>query len=95
MSEIKISHTYNGRVRISTFSYWQSIKISFLLMFRYGFLRRGVYIPPITDEAVYPSYYRGRLKIESGWDNWGGYDWFASNTETDTFLENFFAKHCI
>jgi hypothetical protein len=63
-------------------------------MFRYGFFRWGVYIPPITDEAIYPSYYRGNRKIEAGWDNWFGYDWFASTPETDEFLLSFYEKHC-
>jgi len=51
-------------------------------------------VPPITDEAVHLNYYRGKLKIESGWDNWYGYDWFSSNKETDEFLIRFYEKHC-
>jgi len=63
-------------------------------MIRYGFYRWGIYVPPITDEAVHLNYYRGKLKIESGWDNWYGYDWFSSNKETDEFLIRFYEKHC-
>jgi hypothetical protein len=83
-----------GRIRITTFGVWRSWKVSLLLMFRYGFYRRGVYIAPITDDAIHPSYYRGKLKILAGWDNWFGYDWFADNEATNTFLRDFYDKHC-
>ena len=89
-----ISKTAHGHVRISTFSFWKSWKVSLLLMFRYGFYRWGLYVPPITDEAVHPRFHRGKLVIESGWDNWFGYDWFADNDATDNFLRIFYEKHC-
>ncbi|MFH2043868.1 MAG: hypothetical protein ABIK92_01835 [Pseudomonadota bacterium] len=86
--------THNGRLRISTFSFWRSWKVSLLLMLRYGFHRKGTYIPPVTDQAIHPSYYRGKMIILSGWDNWFGYDWLADNEETDSFLKVFIEKHC-
>jgi hypothetical protein len=58
-----------------------------------GFWRWGIYIPPITDEAIYPSYIRWGLKIMSGWDNWVGYDFLSANAKTDHFLEQFIGKH--
>jgi len=90
----ELSRTAEGRVCISTFSAKGAWKVSLLLMLRYGFYRWGVYIPPLTDEAVYPRFHRGKLKIESGWDHWQGYDWFATNEATDQFLERFYYKHC-
>lgn len=90
----EIRENASGRIVISTFSFWRSWKVSLLLMFRYGFYRWGAYVPPITDEAVHPRFHRGKLVIESGWDNWFGYDWFATNEETDIFLSNFYDRHC-
>lgn len=84
----------SGRVTISTFSFWRSWKVSLLLMLRYGFYRWGPYVPPITDEAVHPRFHRGKLIIESGWDNWFGYDWSGTNRETDIFLLDFYERHC-
>ena len=92
--EFEIRQIANGRLCISTFGLWRSWRVSLLLMFRYGFSRRGRFIPPVTDEAVYPRFHRCSLVIESGWDNWFGYDWFASNKETDEFLKQFYDKHC-
>jgi hypothetical protein len=89
--------TGEGRVRITTFGVWRSWKVSLLLVFRHGFYRRGVYMPritEITDEAIHPSYHRGKLKILAGWDNWCGYDWFANDEATDAFLRDFYDKHC-
>lgn len=63
-------------------------------MFRYGFLRWGVWIPPITDDAVYPDFIRGKLRIYAGYDNWFGYDLLASNAPTDAFLQRFYERHC-
>jgi hypothetical protein len=92
--KFEIGETVSGRVCISTFGYWMSWKVSLLLTFRYGFYRFGLYVPPITDEAVHPRFHRGALVIESGWDNWHGYDWFAGNEDTDKFLRLFYEKHC-
>jgi hypothetical protein len=85
--------TPEGRVRIVTFSGYESWKISLLLMFRHVFLRRGKYIPAFTDQAIYPSYFRGELEILSGWDIWYGYDWIASNEQTDVFLTRFYRRY--
>ncbi len=83
-----------GRIRITSFSFWRSWKVSLLLKLRYGFHRDGKYIAPVTDEAVYPSYVKDELSITSGWDNWFGYDWLAGGAQTDDFLEKFYDKHC-
>ncbi len=58
------------------------------------FIVGGPCVPPITDESVHPRFHRGQLKIESDWDNWQGYDWFAGNEEADKFLKEFYYKHC-
>ena len=63
-------------------------------MLRYGFYRSGGFVPAVTDEAVYPDFIRGKYKIQSGWDTWYGYDWFADNEATDKFLTQFYNKHC-
>ena len=62
-------------------------------MFRHFFYRWGVYIPPITDEAIFPDYRRGRLRIHAGWDNWVGYDFLSANDATDEFLRTFLRRH--
>ena len=92
--KFELHTTHEGRIRITTFGFWRSWKVSLLLMFRYGFFRWGSYVPPVTDEAIHLSYIRGKLKILSGWDNWFGYDWFADNVQTDPFIEKFYYKHC-
>lgn len=63
-------------------------------MFRYGFWRWGVYLPAITDEAIYPDFVRFGLRIHSGWDNCSGYDLLAANAASDRFLRRFYEKHC-
>ena len=90
----EILDTADGFARITTFSVKKARRVSLLLMFRYGFIRWGIYIPPITDDGIYPSYYRWRMKILHGWDNWFGYDWFATNQKKSDFLIKFYSKHC-
>ena len=92
--QIDLSTAANGYALVSTFSSRQRLRLGLLLVFRYGFLRWGVYVPPITDDAVYPSFVRWGMRIHSGWDNWIGYDLLASNEKTDAFLRAFYAKHC-
>jgi hypothetical protein len=48
----------------------------------------------MADDAVYPSFRRFGLRIDSGWDNWIGYDLVACNEASDDFLRQFHAKHC-
>lgn len=84
----------SGRVSLESQSYWTSWRISILLMFKYGFKRKGVYIPPVTDESIYPDYIKEGVKIYSGWDNWTEYYWSADNEEADRFLKKFYDKHC-
>ena len=62
-------------------------------MFRYGFRRKGFYVPPIIGEAIYPSYVRGKLEVLSGWDDLTGYEWIAENEQTDVFLNRFYARY--
>jgi hypothetical protein len=62
-------------------------------MFRYGFWRWGPYIPPVTDEAIFPTYRRRRLKIHSGWDCWVGFDFLSEDDATDAFLLEFVDRH--
>lgn len=90
----EVRNDTSGRVTISTFSNRRSWKVSLLLMLRYGFYRRGPYVPPLTGEAVHPRFHRGKLIIASGWDNWFGYDWSSTNGETDIFLLDFYERHC-
>ena len=91
---VDLTTTASGFARVSTFSKRQRTRLGLLLMFRYGFARWGVYVPPITDEAVYPDFVRPGMRIHTGWDNRMGYDLFASNSKSDAFLRRFYAKHC-
>jgi hypothetical protein len=90
---VELTKTAEGRVSIETESLKESWRISLLLMFRYGFFRWGIYIPPITDEAIHPNFVRFNLKICAGWDNWSCYYFFADNPQTDSFLLKFYNKH--
>jgi hypothetical protein len=93
-SRVLLDTAANGFARISTFSYSRRMRLALLLTFRYGFWRWGPWIPPITDDAIYPDFIRGAKRILAGWDNWFGYDFLADNAETDIFLRRFFEKHC-
>ena len=84
----------NGYAWITTHSRSEYWRLGFTLVFRYGFVRWGPYIPPITDEAIFPDYRRWGLRINAGWDNWMGYDLLAANERSDTFLRRFFLRHC-
>ena len=83
----------NGHVWLHTESRRKAWKVSILLMFRYGFWRWGVWIPGVTDEAIYPDFRRGALRIHSGWDNWVGHDFLAANKQSDVFLTSFARRH--
>ena len=93
-STVSLLTAANGYARITTFSRWQRTKLVLLLTFRYGFWRSGTSIPPITDDAIYPDFVRGRKRILAGWDNWFGYDFLANDPESDAFLRSFYDKHC-
>jgi hypothetical protein len=84
----------NGFAWLSTHSRREYWRLCLLLVFRYGFVRKGRYIPAITDEAIFPDYVRFGLRIQAGWDNWMGYDLLAANERSDAFLRRFYAKHC-
>lgn len=96
MSEerVEIHRAANGFADVTTFSPRQYQRLSLLLMFRYGFLRWGIWFPPILDEGIYPSFRRWEKRILAGWDNWFGYYLLADNAESDVFLRAFYAKHC-
>jgi len=83
-----------GFAWVTTHSRLQYWRLCLILVFRYGFLRWGRYIPPITDEAIFPDYVRFGLRIHAGWDNWMGYDLLAANEASDAFLRRFYLKHC-
>ena len=53
-NSVEIHVVANGFNCISTFSIWWCIWLRVLLTFRYGFWRKGPWIPAVTDEAVYP-----------------------------------------
>jgi hypothetical protein len=91
--EVHLTTAANGYAMLSTRSARQRRRLGLLLMFRYGFWRWGIYVPSVTDDAVYPSFRRFGLRIESGWDNWIGYDLLACNEASDEFLRQFHAKH--
>lgn len=91
---IDLTTAANGFACISTFSRKQRRRLALLLVFRYGFLRWGVYVPPVTDDAIFPDFVRWGMRIYSGWDNWMGYDLLAANAKSDVFLRHFYAKHC-
>ena len=90
---IYLDKAANGHNWLHTESRREAKRLGRLLSFRHGFFRWGIYVPAITDEAIYPNYVRGRLKIYAGWDNWVGYDFLAANSQTDEFLEQFIARH--
>ena len=83
----------NGYAWITTPSRRERLWLGLLLTFRYGFWRWGTYIPPITDEAIYPDFIRGRKRIHAGWDNFVGYDLLAGDAESDKFLRAFYERH--
>jgi hypothetical protein len=83
----------NGHIWIYTESKREFRRIRRILMFRYSFWRWGSWIPPITDEGIYPDYRRGRLRIHSAWDIWIGFDFLSANTETDQYLSAFIRRH--
>jgi hypothetical protein len=91
---VEIHIAANGFSWISTFSIWWYIWLSLLLSLRYGFWRKGSWIPAITDEAVHPDFVRGTKVIHAGWDIWSGYDFLAGNKESDVFLKRFYERHC-
>jgi hypothetical protein len=91
---IELNTAANGLAWITTFSSRQSRRLSLLLMFRYGFWRWGIWIPAITDEAIFPDFVRFRLRVLAGYDHWMGYHLLADNPGSDVFLRQFYAKHC-
>ena len=93
MEVVLVDIAANGHVWIQTESKAIAKKIGRLLMFRYWFFRWGLFVPPITDEAIFPDYRRGKLRIHAGWDNWVGYDFVSANDATDKFLRRFVDKH--
>ncbi len=84
----------NGFTCIHTFSHLRRLKLGLLLTFRYGFWRKGRWIPAVTDDAIHPSFVRGRKTILAGWDQWMGYHLLANDKESDAFLRAFAARHC-
>jgi len=90
---IELRTAANGYAWITTPSRRERLWLGLLLMFRYGFWRWGTYVPPITDEAIYPDFIRGKKRILTGWDNWVGYDLLANDPESDRFLRAFYERH--
>ncbi len=93
-SHFQVQTTADGRFGITTKSRFRAWRVTLLLMFRYGFRRRGVWILPLGGEGISPSFHRGELEISAGYDNWSGYDWGAENAASDTFLRTFYRDHC-
>jgi len=92
-SVVELRTAANGYAWITTQSRRERLWLGLLLMFRYGFWRWGTYVPPITDEAIYPDFIRGKKRIHAGWDNWVGYDLLANDPESDQFLRAFYERH--
>jgi hypothetical protein len=84
----------NGFACISTFSAKKRARLGLLLMFRYGFWRWRVWLPSVSDNASYPAFIRRGMRIETGYDNWSGYDLLATNDASDGFLRAFYVRHC-
>lgn len=63
-----------------------------VLVLRHGFFPWGRYVPPLTDQSVYPTLRRGRLSLLAGWDIDSGYHFLASSPEADRFLRAFAAR---
>ena len=83
----------NGHVWIHTRSWLRAKQIGLLLMFRYGFRRQGRGIRATPDEAIYPAYIRGGLRVLAGWDICVGYDFLSDSDDTDRFVSRFVEKH--
>jgi len=62
-------------------------------MVRYGFRRREPGVVSLPDEAIFPEFVRGSLRVTSSWDRWGGYELESKNEATDQFLKQFYEKH--
>ncbi len=56
----------NGFTCINTFSHFRSLKLGLLLLFRYGFWRKGGWVRAVTDNAIYASFVHGRKSILTG-----------------------------
>lgn len=91
---VQVGRAANGFCVLSTFSHFTRFRLGLLLMFRYGFWRKGRLVLAVTDDAVYPDFVRGQKIIHASWDNWTGFDFLAGNAETDAFLHAFYLRHC-
>lgn len=69
---------------------WEFLYLYFRLIFRYGFLPLGIYVPGIFDDAMYPTLRRERLKVICGWSNWEGYYLSAVDVKSAEFLQRFY-----
>jgi hypothetical protein len=90
---VELGATAEGLARVLTPSWLRRLRFGFLLVFRYGFLRRGRLILG-AGEAVHPDFVRGSLLIRSGFIDLSGYELVAANASSDAFLRQFYAKHC-
>lgn len=95
MNGVHLQTAANGFARLSTFSWWKRLWLGLLLRYKYGFRRSGRMVAPGSDDAIYPDFVRDNQRILSGWDNWFGFDLLADDVQTDAFLREFHAKHCL
>ena len=93
-AKAELHNAANGLACIATRSRLQYWRLCLILVFRYGFLRRGRYVLPVTDDAIFPDYVRSGLRILAGWDNWLSFHLLAANEQSDAFLRRFYLKHC-
>jgi len=80
--------TAKGFAEITTFSLAQYLRLVTILIVHYGFRLKGEYIPPVTDESIYPSLVCRQISILTGWNRWFGYYLLADAEATDAFCRS-------
>ncbi len=83
----------NGFIAICMDSLWMRFKLSFLLCFKYGFLREGQWSPTENDDEIYAHFVRDNLRILAGWDHSLGHYLLADNQQSNVFLRGFYQEH--
>lgn len=92
--QVELAVSANGYTWLHTHSWQERLRLGLLLVFDYGFVRRGPYVAAAGDKIIYPDFIHRDLRVHSGWDNWVGYDFLAASAETDTFPRLLYARHC-
>ena len=94
MKEVALSvrTAANNFAVFETSSCLRYVWCALVLVLRHGFLPWGRYVPPLTDQAIYPTLRRRRVLLLAGWDINSGYHFLANSPEADGFLRAFAAR---